>query len=215
MAGVSPRDLKQRTRRTMIDIARRRQRPGTGSRLQRQDVALRRWPDLSELLKGIPWAVVGGVATRNYMPERATQDLDVAILAGDAAVVADRLRSAGFVHSGPLHIGGDAWQAPDGTPLDVIEVREAWWPSALAAAADNLDQQGLPVLPLAYLVLMKLLSGRMVDLGDVGRMLGGASAANLESVRAVIVAHAPGLKDDLESMIELGQLEIEAGDEPR
>ena len=37
------------------------------------------WPDLRQVLTGIPWVVVGGVATRAYMPERATKDLDILV----------------------------------------------------------------------------------------------------------------------------------------
>ena len=33
------------------------------------------WPDLRPILKGIDWAIVDGVATRAYMPERMTKDL--------------------------------------------------------------------------------------------------------------------------------------------
>ncbi|MFQ6044446.1 MAG: hypothetical protein ACE5PV_26640, partial [Candidatus Poribacteria bacterium] len=47
-------------RRTLIDIASRRQRPGTGS--ERKFLTKRTtqviWPDLTEILKPIPWAVV-------------------------------------------------------------------------------------------------------------------------------------------------------------
>ena len=33
-------------------------------------MSTRKWPDLTSVLIDIPWAVVGGVATRAYMPER-------------------------------------------------------------------------------------------------------------------------------------------------
>ena len=37
------------------------------------------WPDLRIVLQGIRWAVVGAVATRAYMPERMTRDLDILV----------------------------------------------------------------------------------------------------------------------------------------
>ncbi|MBM3946076.1 MAG: hypothetical protein FJ315_01585 [SAR202 cluster bacterium] len=40
--------------------------------------------DITEVLGAIRWAVVGGVATRRYMPEKATQDLDVVVRKQDA-----------------------------------------------------------------------------------------------------------------------------------
>ena len=66
-------------RRILIDIARRRIRPGTGSAPEflRRRTAMNPWPDLRPVLTGIPWVVVGAVATRAYMPERATKDLDI------------------------------------------------------------------------------------------------------------------------------------------
>src|SRR3990172_2175292 len=95
-------------RRTVIDIARRRQRPGTGSApapLASRSVRMR-WPDLSDVLGGLPWAVVGAAATRLYMPERSTRDLDVVVLKKDAAAARRRLRTAGYQYRGELAIGG-------------------------------------------------------------------------------------------------------------
>ena len=37
------------------------------------------WPDLRKILKGILWVIIGGVATRAYMPERMTKDLDILV----------------------------------------------------------------------------------------------------------------------------------------
>ena len=47
------------------------------------------WPDLRELLGGLDWVIVGGVATRAYMPERMTNDLDILIRASDGPAVLD------------------------------------------------------------------------------------------------------------------------------
>lgn len=35
------------------------------------------WPDLRHIIKGVDWVIVGGVATRAYMPVRGTKDLDL------------------------------------------------------------------------------------------------------------------------------------------
>ena len=65
-------------RRTLIEMARRRQQPGAGSgeAFLRERTAQKQWPDLDPVLAPIAWAIVGAVATRHYMPERATRDLD-------------------------------------------------------------------------------------------------------------------------------------------
>ncbi len=61
-------------RRTLIEIARRRQGPGTGSTLQLSTTRTSHihWPDLTAVLHPLLWAVVGAAATRLYMPERRT-----------------------------------------------------------------------------------------------------------------------------------------------
>jgi hypothetical protein len=74
-------------RHVLIDICRRRIKPGTGSSyefLQRR-TAMNPWPDLQPILQGIPWVILGGVATRAYMPERATKDLDILIRLQDGS----------------------------------------------------------------------------------------------------------------------------------
>jgi hypothetical protein len=195
----------------LIDIARRRQRPGTGSLPREKGDYVMQWPNLVDTLAGLKWAVVGAVAARNYMPERATRDMDILILAADSSVVAARLEAASFQRVGDLTIGGTSWRTPDGTPLDVIEGRDAWCSPALNDAATNLSNDGTPVLTAPYLVLMKLLSGRVQDIADVTRILGGLDDSALGQVEATIRRHGADLSEDLESLIALGKLEYEDG----
>lgn len=85
----------------------------------------------------------------------------------------------------------------------------AWLDRALQGANLNRDSQGLPVLPLAYLVLMKFEAGRVQDLADVTRMLGQADEEILEAAGQVFCEHLPDDIDDLESLIILGQMEVD------
>ncbi len=71
-------------RRFMIEMALKRGKPGTGSSHEFMKTAMNPWPDLRPILKGIQWAIVGGVATRAYMPERTTKDMDIAVHEGMA-----------------------------------------------------------------------------------------------------------------------------------
>lgn len=205
-------DIRTLTRRTIIDMALRRQRPGSGSAraFLRQRTTTMKWPDLSAILAPTRWAVVGAVATRLYMPERMTQDLDVAVAVEDAATVRKQLADAGFVKLGELSIGGSSWRSPDGQRVEVIEGREPWWPEALAEAQRNRDAAGLPILPLPYLVFMKMKASRTVDLGDLARMLGQADEEALNRVRRFFQEYAPEDSADLESLIVLGRLEFRA-----
>lgn len=205
-------DVRIQTRQTLIDIARRHQRVGAGStsNFLAQRTTKMVWLDLTPILAPIAWAVVGAAATRLYMPERATQDLDVAIRAQDATAAREKLARAGFTHLGELSIGGSTWRAPDGQTIDVIEGREEWWEEALREAQTNRDAQGLPILPLRFLVLMKFQAGRVQDLADITRMLGQADTRTLDEVRALFKQFAPADLADLESLITLGKLEIGA-----
>ena len=195
-------------RRLLLEIARRRAQPGTGSArvFLETRTAMTRWPDLSPTLTGIPWAVVGAVATRAYMPERTTQDLDILVNVSDQEEVRVRLQRAGFLPVQVLAIGGMTWRSPTGALVDVIESRAAWVPDALQSLRQ--DRQGLPVLDLPYLVLMKVEAGRAQDLADTVRMLGAAPEARRQETREVFRRYMPDAQDDLESLIALGRLEM-------
>ncbi len=195
-------------RRLLLEMAMRRARPGTGSAevFLRGRTAMATWPDLTDLLAGLPWAVVGAVATRAYMPERATQDLDVLVAAEHAAEVRARLRAGSYSQVQELSIGGMTWRSPSGALVDVIESRLEWVAEALRSR--SYDPQGLPILALPYLVLMKVQAGRAQDLADAARMLGLAPDALRQATREVFRRWLPDALEDLESLITLGQLEI-------
>jgi hypothetical protein len=168
------------------------------------------FPDLTPLLHPLPWAVVGAAATRLYMPERMTQDLDILVRAADAATVRQQLRAASCRYIEDLAIGSSSWTTPDGWSVDVLEGTAPWCSQAIAAAQQNRDTQGLPVIPLPYLVLMKFQAGRVQDLADITRMLAQASAHHLAAVRQLFATLLPEDVADLESLIALGQLEMPA-----
>ena len=195
-------------RRLLLDMARRRAQPGTGSSrvFLEHRTAVARWPDLTPPLAGIPWAVVGAVATRAYMPERATQDLDILVAAADRGEVRARLHRASFLPVQDLAIGGMTWRSPSGALVDVIESQAAWVVDALRSPGQ--DPQGLPVLDLPYLVLMKVEAGRAQDLADAARMLGGAPEARHQETRDIFRRWLPEALEDLESLIALGKLEM-------
>jgi hypothetical protein len=71
------------------------------------------------------------------------------------------------------------------------------------------DSAGYPVIALPYLILLKLSAGRIRDWGDLGTLLGWASDADLDAVRAVVKRYAPQDVEDLEAFIFIGKKEQE------
>src|SRR5262245_66340696 len=114
---ISTKEIRAR----ILEIARRRQKPGTGSSLEflRQRTAMKQWPDLTAVLGDALWATVGDVATRHYAPERATIDLDILVEHKDASTIRVRLQTAGIRYGGELTVGGSTWVTGDGTAIDV------------------------------------------------------------------------------------------------
>lgn len=209
--NLAASEIISNKRRVMLDLARRHSKPGSGSSLEflTKRTTVTSWPNLVARLAPLQFAVVGAVATRLYMPERLTQKIDVVIKSSDSAKTKQKLLEAGFVHTGDLTIGGSTWRAPDGRLVDVVEGHESWWSDAIASAQNNRNAQGLPIVPLAYLVLMKFRAGRLQDLADISRMLGQAKEKDLAEVRTLFDREAPSERSDLESIIQLGKLEYQ------
>jgi len=64
-------------------------------------------------------------------------------------------------------------------------------------------------LDLPYLIIMKIEASRGRDIGDLTTMLGLASDDELARVREVVARYTPEQLDDLESLIYLGQVEMQ------
>ena len=165
------------------------------------------WPDLRPVLRDIPWAVVGDVATRAYMPERVTKDMDILVRHDDGDEVWERLEAAGYKFITPLAVPGFLVRSLEGIEVDVILGDYPWLEEALAHLRQ--DPAGFPVLDLPYLVVMKLDASRVQDTADLSRMMGLASDEELERVRTVVARHAPDAAEDMESLIYLGKVEMQ------
>jgi len=165
------------------------------------------WPDLRPILKGIDWVIIGGVATRAYMPERMTRDLDILVRQEDGEAVISRLKEAGYRLDSRLAIPGYLMISPEGVEVDVLFGDYPWLKAALAQPKK--DPAGYPVIALPYLILLKMNAQRTRDMGDLGTMLGWASEAELGEVRAVVAKYSPEDSEDLESLIFIGKKEQE------
>ena len=136
--------------------------------------------NLNLIIRQAPFVVIGGVATRLYMPERMTLDLGILINAGDARLIYQDLEAAGGKKIGDRSIPGSQWQLADNTSADVLEGEDKWVREAVLNP--NYAPDGLPVIDLPYLVLMKLAASRTQDLADVSRMLGLADEITLSLI---------------------------------
>jgi hypothetical protein len=196
-----------KTRRMFINLSLKRVHAGSGSTVEflRTRTWSRQVTNLRDLID-LPYVIVGGVATRLYMPERMTDDLDILIHCSQSEQVYACLLEKRAIEIGNLSIGGTSWQLPDRTILDVIVSDRAWVMEALLHP--RISPDGQPIIDLPYLVLMKLGASRTTDLSDISRMLGLADDRDLDRVRAAIDAYDPSSSEDLESLIQLGKLEM-------
>jgi hypothetical protein len=104
-------------RRSLIEMMRRRQQPGTGSavpaKIDAKRSAMHWWKDIERPLAPIPHAVV---AADLYMRPRQTADLDIALGTTDLEAAEAKLTNAGASRIGPLRLGGGleggAWRDP-------------------------------------------------------------------------------------------------------
>jgi hypothetical protein len=196
-------------RKQFISLVQRYVRAGSGSGAD--FLKKRTWslpvPDLTSIIRSAPFAIVGGVATRLYMPERMTLDLDILISCAHEQLVEADLHRAGAVCLGSLSIGGSQWQLGDGSALDVLSSDQPWVKEAIAHP--NYAPDGSPVIALPYLVLLKLQAGRSQDMADISRMVALADPHLWQAVKLTIARYLPSASDDLESLAELGRLELD------
>jgi hypothetical protein len=191
-----------------LTLVQKRVKSGSGSSIN--FLSRRTWnrpvTDLNSILKQAPFVVVGGIATRMYMPERMTLDLDILIKAEDSPLIYQDLENANGKKIGDLSIAGTQWELADKTSLDVLEGEDSWVKDAIANP--NYAPDGLPIISLPYLILMKLSASRTQDLADISRMLGLGKKEDLNQIREVIKNYIPTAQEDLESLIILGKLEM-------
>jgi hypothetical protein len=168
---------------------------------------------LHDVLGATQWVLVGGLALRAYIPERMTLDVDILIHERDSERTRIAFEAAGYRVTGQLSIGGFSAQSdePDAPPIDVLTRSDAWLDAVLTAPVR--DAADYPVLPRAYLILLKLQAGRTQDLADVQRLVAYMSSAQRAEFTQVVQAASPELVEDLESLYTLADLEFGAAAE--
>jgi hypothetical protein len=207
--------FQQKAARRAFFLSRVKRGPAAGSDYRALMLAERGTLPLkiASIFEGTRYAVVGGVATRMYQPERVTKDIDVLIAPVDLPLVTSRLtdaygqrRQTLMIADSALGLRGEVWAVPDVGEVDLLWSDQAWVTDAIRSTIA--DDQGLAIVGLPYLVVMKLDASRSVDQGDLSRMLGFADDCSLDAVRRAVNALLPSVAEDLESYIEIGRLEI-------
>ena len=127
---------------------------------------------------GIRHALIGGLAVGLHGHPRATKDVD--FLVGDQAFS----RMAPIIQYRP--------ELADVVRLGVIDLMAV--PCGQQQLQNDLalpEGGGVPIIPLAPLILLKLSAGRPQDLSDVHALL--LAGADMDEVRGYLGEHAPDL----------------------
>jgi hypothetical protein len=165
-------------------------------------------------LDGLPYCIVGGQATRYYMPERSTIDTDYIIAPESFDLAILRLEADGFATDGRALLFPDSRLGLKGQRfrresivVDLMTSSQDLLREATAEPPRPLGAQE-PVVALPFLVLMKLDASQSVDQGDLTRMLGLADEKTLTATRDVVRRYLPSDLDDLGQYITIGKLEM-------
>lgn len=156
---------------------------------------------VSELLvkHGVAHAVIGGMAVSAYSPPRMTKDVDFVV----PQEAMDAIRELG--EASPLAESVDGVTVEvDGIPVDFIFVPEGFPDDAFRGGPTI---EGIPVLRLEALMVMKMRAGRAKDLADVVEMLKTRSDAEVEQIRKWVKRHDPEELEDFEANLMMAQYE--------
>lgn len=146
---------------------------------------------------GIRHAIVGGLAVGAHGHPRATKDVDFFV--GPEAFETHDGDLVTMVNGFPFQVGGVLIDALSYTNED-----RDFMERALANATES---EGIPVIPVAALVYLKLLSPRTKDAGDIIELF--KAGVDPVPVLAYINAHAPALSARLERLIARASSEDE------
>jgi len=121
-------------------------------------------------------ALIGGVALAIFGIERYTKDVDFAVTVGQCGRALDLFRDA---DPRPLRIGGVSVLTALGTRVDLIDRRFEYrrlFEAAIAAAVATgprirAGDKDVPVVPMSYLLALKMAADRAQDEADVQALL--------------------------------------------
>lgn len=140
---------------------------------------------------GVPYALAGYLAVVHYIPpsaERQTKDADFAVPYGYSDRAAKAAEEAGYSVK-RLPIGGYQLSKP-GVLIDLIDrhprLDQLFADAVKAAEAERTDPEDVPVVPLEYLITMKMVSGSRKDTADVEHMLMEVADEDYPAIRDTV-----------------------------
>lgn len=148
--------------------------------------------------RGVPHALVGGMAVSAYQPPRMTEDVDFLVPDSSISVIEELGETeplAPPVEGVTVKVGGvdvDFIFMPDEMPEETLE------------SGPKID--GISVLRPEALILMKMHAPRAKDHADVIEMI-KAGLIDLDAVRKYFKKYDPSMLDDLESNIMIAEFE--------
>jgi hypothetical protein len=180
--------------------------PISPHRIHRLNPMLLSTATLKSLLpKDLRYVIVGGMAAAYYQPARFTEDIDLMVLTEASAMVEQALSQAGWMQLGIISFGGSSWQSPDGELIDLLHAPDQSWVSA-ALDFPIKTPEGLSVIDLPYLLILKLAATRAVDISDIVGMLQQANEPEKQRIRQIIATHRRDLLEDFEQFEAIAQL---------
>lgn len=159
----------------------------------------------SLLPEDLRYVIVGGMASAYYQPARFTEDIDLMVLTEVSITVEQALSQAGWRQLGIISFGGSSWQSPNGELIDLLHAPDQSWVSA-ALDFPIKTPEGLPVIDLPYLLILKLMATRAVDISDIVGMLQQANATEKQRIRQIIAAHRIDLLEGFDQFEAIAQL---------
>jgi hypothetical protein len=173
-----------------------------------------------ELLESIkaPFAVIGRIAVWAYLPPEAqefTKDIDLAVPLECIASIEEQLKKRNIAYR-PLVIGGIGTTDKE-IHIDFIDRRQ-YHQQLFREAIDETQKQGnsinigavvMPLVPVEFLIALKMVSGEPKDDRDVKRLLEHAELDYKKS-RDIVMKHlGPATADRLDVFArEIGRPEV-------
>jgi hypothetical protein len=142
------------------------------------------------------YALVGGQAAIEYGSRRTTVDVDILASSETIREVLQRLGAK----PDPVTIGGFTIVL-NNVDVDLLHWNDPVWLEDLLDAA--VVQSGLRIVSRPWLLFLKLLASRDIDIIDIQAVLRGMDDDEVDDARRIITKHAPTELDDFESFVAL------------